>query len=130
MAQHHKRLAAEHRRDARRVSFDEGADLIHWAGILDDLSQIVLDSLDALVESTYEGEPPGVPFTRSSRRMMPATKCGATMRRACFDPNHTWSFTLSMGNVRVVCKRTSELTEMGMSDAGKLVYVSGIPLRS
>lgn len=55
MAHHHRRLAAEHRRDARRVSFAEGADLIRWAGILDRLSMLVLDNIDALVDSTYEG---------------------------------------------------------------------------
>jgi hypothetical protein len=49
-----RQLAAEHRRDAKRASFAEGADLIRWAGILKDLSEVVLDNIDALVESTYE----------------------------------------------------------------------------
>jgi hypothetical protein len=79
MAQHHKRLAKQYRRESKmtaiehspvgyRPAFDEGADLIHWAGILDHLSEIVLDNLDALVESSYEGGPPGVPGVNSYGR--------------------------------------------------------------
>jgi hypothetical protein len=44
-----------------RSAFDEGAELLRWAGILEDLSAVVLDNLDALVESSYEGEPRRVP---------------------------------------------------------------------
>jgi hypothetical protein len=54
MAMHHKRLAKQYRRDAHTTSFAEGADLVHWARVLEDLSVIVLDNIDALVESTYE----------------------------------------------------------------------------
>jgi hypothetical protein len=58
MAQHHRRLAAEHHRTLRSnmASFDEGRDLLHWAGTLERVSATILDNLDAIVESTYEGE--------------------------------------------------------------------------
>jgi hypothetical protein len=66
MAIHHKRLAKQYRRESKmtaiehspvgyRPAFDEGADLLRWAGILEDLSAVVLENLDSLVESTYEG---------------------------------------------------------------------------
>lgn len=58
MAQHHRQLAAEHRRDTRanRVDFEEGCDLIRQAGVLERVASVVLANFDELVESTYEGD--------------------------------------------------------------------------
>jgi hypothetical protein len=39
----------------RRASITDGADLVDWARILGRLSEIVLDNLDALLESSYDG---------------------------------------------------------------------------
>ena len=47
MAQRHRRLAAEHRRDARRVSFAEGLDHARWANTMEGVTTVVLDSLDS-----------------------------------------------------------------------------------
>jgi hypothetical protein len=68
VAMNARRIAARNRRSSRatgvshpvtnyRAAFDEGYDLLRWAGVLERVSAIVLDNLDALVESTYEGEP-------------------------------------------------------------------------
>jgi plasmid stability protein len=58
MAQHHRRLAAEHRRTSRAnlVSFEEGRDLLRWAGTLERVADIVLDNLDVITEASYEGD--------------------------------------------------------------------------
>jgi hypothetical protein len=58
VAMNARRIAAENRRTSRanRATFDEGRDLMHWASVMDRVSTIVLDNLDALVESSFEGE--------------------------------------------------------------------------
>ena len=67
VAMNAKRIAAHNRRASMatgvfhpvtnyKAAFDEGADLVRWASVMEGFSLIVLDNIDALVESTYEGE--------------------------------------------------------------------------
>ena len=52
MSKHWTRLAATYREEARKVSFDEGLEKIRWAKTLDTTAGVLLENLDAFVEST------------------------------------------------------------------------------
>jgi hypothetical protein len=58
VAMNARRLAAEHRRAIRanKASFDEGQDLLRWAGSLERVAAVILANIDELVETTFEGE--------------------------------------------------------------------------